>query len=86
MLAAFRTEKAAMSVVTKIRQIGNSDGLTLRTEQLREAGIGRGDEVVVDAQPGRIVISKAESPYAKAMEALEACMTRYDATLRRLAR
>jgi len=75
-----------MSVVTKIRQIGNSDGLTLRAEQLREAGIVRGDEVIVNAQPGRIVISKAESPYTKAMEALEVCMTRYDAALRRLAR
>jgi putative addiction module antidote len=75
-----------MSVVTKIRQIGNSDGLTLRTEQLRDAGIARGDEVVVDARPGRIVIAKAESSYAKAMEALDACMARYDATLRRLAK
>jgi putative addiction module antidote len=75
-----------MSVVTKIRQIGNSDGLTLRTEQLREAGIARGDEVVVDAQPGRIVITRAGSAYAQAMEALDVCMARYDATLKRLAR
>ena len=75
-----------MTIVTKIRQIGNSDGLTLRAEQLREAGIARGDEVVVDAQPGRIVITKAESTYAKAMEALEVCMARYDAALRRLAK
>ena len=75
-----------MTIVTRIRQIGNSDGLTLRAEQLREAGIARGDEVVVDAQPGRIVITRAGSSYAKAMEALEVCMARYDATLRRLAK
>ena len=50
-----------MTIVTRIRQIGNSDGLTLRAEQLREAGIARGDEVVVDAQPGRIVITRAGS-------------------------
>lgn len=75
-----------MSAVTKIRQIGNSDGLTFRAEQLRDAGIARGDEVVVEARPGRIVITKAGSPYAQAMEALEVCMARYDATLKRLAR
>jgi antitoxin component of MazEF toxin-antitoxin module len=75
-----------MATATRIRQIGNSDGLTLRAEQLRAAGIARGEEVVVEAEPGRIVITKPESPYAKAMEALEVCMRRYDATLRRLAR
>jgi putative addiction module antidote len=75
-----------MSVVTKIRQIGNSDGLTLRTEQLREAGIARGDEVAVDSQPGRIVITKADSSYAQAMGALDACISRYDVALRRLAK
>jgi putative addiction module antidote len=75
-----------MSTITKIRQIGNSDGLTLRAEQLRDAGIGRGDEVRVEAKPGRIVISRVESPYAQAMDALDACMARYDGTLRRLAK
>jgi putative addiction module antidote len=75
-----------MSTTTKLRQIGNSDGLTFRAEQLRQAGFMRGDEIVVDAQPGRIVLSKADSTYAKAMEALDACLARYDATLHRLAR
>ena len=75
-----------MGAVTKIRQIGNSDGLTLRADQLRAAGIARGDEVVVDARDGRIVITKAESSYARAMDALDACMARYDETLRRLAK
>jgi putative addiction module antidote len=75
-----------MSTTTKLRQIGNSDGLTLRAEQLREAGFARGDEIMVEAQPGRIVLSKADSTYARAMEALDACLARYDATLRRLAR
>ena len=75
-----------MPTTTKLRQIGNSDGLTFRAEQLREAGFARGDEVLVEAQPGRIVLSKADSTYAKAVEALDACIARYDATLRRLAR
>lgn len=71
---------------TKIRRIGSDDGLLLEAEQLRAAGIERGEEVVVEAQPGRIVITKATGAYARAMAALEACMARYDATLRRLAR
>jgi putative addiction module antidote len=75
-----------MSTTTKLRQIGNSDGLTFRAEQLREAGFVRGDEIAVQAQPGRIMLTRADSTYAKAMEALDACLARYDATLRRLAR
>jgi putative addiction module antidote len=75
-----------MSTTTKLRQIGNSDGVTFRAEQLREAGFVRGDEIVIEAQPGRIVLSKADSTYTKAMEALDACLARYDTTLRRLAR
>ena len=74
-----------MSTTTKLRQIGNSDGVTFRAEQLREAGFVRGDEIVIEAQPGRIVLSKAGSTYAKAIEALDACLARYDATLRHLA-
>jgi putative addiction module antidote len=75
-----------MPTTTKLRQIGNSDGLTFRAEHLRAAGFVRGDEIVIEAQPGRIVLSKADSTYAKAMEALDACIARYDETLRRLGR
>jgi putative addiction module antidote len=75
-----------MSATTKIRQIGNSDGLTFRAEQLREAGLARGDEVIVEVRKDRITLVRAESDYAKAMEALDFCVKRYDATLRRLAR
>ena len=70
-----------MSSTTRLRQIGNSDGLTLRV-----AGFTRGDEVMVEARPGEIVLRKVDSVHARAMEALDACVARYDATLRRLAR
>jgi antitoxin component of MazEF toxin-antitoxin module len=75
-----------MSATTKIRQIGNSDGLTFRAEQLREAGFARGDEVIVEVREGRITLMRPEGDYAKAMEALDFCVQRYDATLKRLAR
>jgi antitoxin component of MazEF toxin-antitoxin module len=75
-----------VSATTKIRQIGNSDGLTFRAEQLREAGFARGDEVIVEVREGRITLMRPEGDYAKAMEALDFCVQRYDATLKRLAR
>jgi antitoxin component of MazEF toxin-antitoxin module len=75
-----------MSAITRIRQIGNSDGLTFRAEQLREAGFARGNEVLVEVHKDRITLLRPDSDYAKAMEALDFCVQRYDATLRRLAR
>ena len=75
-----------MSTTTKLRQIGNGNGLIFRAEQLRKAGFVRGDEIMVEAQPGRIVLTRADGTYAKAMEALDACLARYDAALRGLAR
>lgn len=75
-----------MSATARIRQIGNSDGLTFRAEQLREAGFARGDEVLVEVQEGRITLTRPDGAYAKAMKALDFCTQRYDSTLRRLAR
>jgi antitoxin component of MazEF toxin-antitoxin module len=75
-----------MTATARIRQIGNSDGLTFRSEQLREAGFARGDEVAVEARAGRITLVKPDSTYAKAMEALDFYLERYDGTLRRLAK
>ena len=68
---------------TKIRQIGNSDGLTFRAEQLREAGFARGDEVLVEVREGRITLVWPDSDYVRAMEALDFCVRRYDATRRK---
>src|SRR5262245_32429738 len=59
---ATHVRAALMSTTTKLRRIGNRDGLTFRAEQLREAGFVRGDRIVVEAQPGRIMLSKADSP------------------------
>ena len=75
-----------MPATARIRQIGNSDGLTFRAEQLREAGFARGDEVSVEVREGQITLVKPEGAYAKAMQALEFCTQRYDGALRRLAK
>lgn len=75
-----------MPATTRVRQIGNSDGVTFRAEQLREAGFARGDEVLVEAREGRITLARPDGDYAEAMQALDFCMRRYDAALRRLAR
>jgi hypothetical protein len=75
-----------MSDLVKLRQIGNSDGLTFRNEGLRIAGIARGDQVRVDYKPGRIEITSADDVRAKCREGFDLFVRRYDRALRVLAR
>ena len=77
-----------MSVVTrsKLTKLGNSTGLTLSREVLDAAGAGRGTEVRIEASPGRIVVTPAEGPDARAMDIFEQSLTRYGRTYRILAR
>lgn len=65
-----------MTVSATFRQILERDGLTLRAEQLREAGFERGDELTVEVRRGRITLVKPDSAHAKAMEALDFCTRR----------
>ncbi len=79
-----------MTATTKLCEAPDGGaGIALTAEQLREAGLAPGDELAVEAGPGRIVLAKArgdEGPRAEAMAALEFCLGRYDSALRRLAR
>lgn len=43
----------------KITLVGNSLGLTLPTQMLKQSGIVKGDEVVVEIQDGQLHIKKA---------------------------
>ena len=72
--------------VARMRQIGNSDGLTFRAEGLRHAHISRGDEVRVDYEPDRIVISRPGSVEAECRELYEELVHRYGRTLDALAK
>ena len=68
---------APVSLTTRLSRQGNSTGLTLSREVLDAAGLARGAAVRVEAEPGRVVITPAESADAEAMALFEASLGRY---------
>ncbi|MDQ0257551.1 putative addiction module antidote [Evansella vedderi] len=44
----------------KVTKIGNSFGITLPAELLREVGLSQGDDVQVEVKDGKIVLRKKE--------------------------
>jgi putative addiction module antidote len=75
-----------MRYETKLRKSGNSVAANLHREALDRAGLRMGDEVEVAAEPGRIIITRADSPYARAMAAYQGCKARYGKALAELAK
>lgn len=71
---------------TRLARQGNSTGLTLSREVLDAARLDRGADVMVEATEGRIVITPANSPHAKAMAAFHRSLTRYGRTYAILAK
>jgi antitoxin component of MazEF toxin-antitoxin module len=69
-----------MSGHAKLSKQGNSTGTTFPREVLAAAGFKRGDELAVHATPGRIVLTPADSAYAKSMRALDKGIARYGRT------
>lgn len=69
-----------MSGRTKLSKQGNSTGTTFPREVLATAGFKRGDELAVHATPGRIVLTPADSAYARSMRALDTGIARYGRT------
>lgn len=76
----------AGSYVTKLKKQGNSTGVTLVADVLREANLTVGDEVVVDASENKIVISKSDSAYTRAMAAGRKFSAHYTRTMADLAK
>lgn len=75
-----------VAVRAKLVRQGNSTGLTLSREVLEAAGMDRGTDVAVDASDGKIVITPAAGSHARAMDAFQRSLTRYDRTYKILAR
>ncbi|OIJ14565.1 AbrB family transcriptional regulator [Anaerobacillus alkalilacustris] len=44
----------------KVTKIGNSYGITIPTELLRQVGLAQGDDVHVEVKDGKIVLRKKE--------------------------
>lgn len=68
-----------------LQRIGNSTGLVLNTELLREAGLERDDEVLVHAEAGRITISKFDPSFDELILAADRFVAAHPNAIRKLA-
>jgi len=75
-----------VKAITKLTRVGNSTGLTLSRDVLRAAGLARGDDVVVETDGEKVVITKADSDRAAVREIGRRFMARYSRTLAALAK
>ncbi|MGH6619777.1 MAG: AbrB/MazE/SpoVT family DNA-binding domain-containing protein [Alphaproteobacteria bacterium] len=74
-----------MAATTKIQAFGNSLGVTLNKDVLATAGFARSDEVRVEATRDRVVITRPDSDYAKAMDGFRKAAARYPGAMAELA-
>lgn len=75
-----------MALIHKhLQRIGNSTGVVLPPEVLLDAGIQRGDEILIVAERGRIVISPRTPIREEVVQAAETVIARYDEVFRKLA-
>lgn len=68
-----------------LQRVGNSTGVVLPPEILAEAGIQRGDEILIQAERGKIIISPRSPVREEVIQAAEAVIARNDDVFRRLA-
>lgn len=68
-----------------LQRIGNSTGLVLNTELLREAGLEQDDEVLVHAEAGRITISKFDPSFDELILAADRFVAAHPNAIRKLA-
>ncbi len=75
-----------MAADTKIQAFGNSLGVTLNKEVLADSGFARSDQVRIEASPNRVVITRQDSDYAKAMEGFRKAARRFPNAMAELAK
>ncbi|HUA77016.1 MAG TPA: AbrB/MazE/SpoVT family DNA-binding domain-containing protein [Acetobacteraceae bacterium] len=73
-------------ITTKLQKLGNSTGVVLPRKVLAAARLELGDEVLLNAEEGRIEITKTEEGYNRAMEIGRAFSQRYRQTMAILSR
>lgn len=75
-----------MALVQKsLQRIGNSTGLVLSTDLLRDAGLERDDEVLVHAEAGRITITRLDPSFDELVAAAERFVAAHPNAIRKLA-
>jgi antitoxin component of MazEF toxin-antitoxin module len=68
-----------------LQRIGNSTGLVLTTDLLRDAGLERDDEVLVHAEAGRIVITRLDPNFDDLVAAADRFVAAHPNAIRKLA-
>lgn len=68
-----------------LQRIGNSTGLILPADLLRDAGLDRDDEVLVQAEAGRIVITRLDPNFDAMVEAADRFVAAHPNAIRKLA-
>ncbi|GEM_PF-686259 len=69
----------------KLQRIGNSTGLVLPVELLREAGMGRGEEVLLHVEDGRLIITRLDPAFDEMVAAADRFVAAHPNALRKLA-
>lgn len=69
----------------KLQRVGNSTGLVVPAEVLRAARLERGDEVVIQAEEGRLVVIRLDPDFDELVAAADRVVAQYPNALRKLA-
>jgi putative addiction module antidote len=76
-----------MPIETKVRKIGNSLGIVLPKEALKELRVAEGDTIYLTEAPQDSLLMTPERPrFRETMEIAESIMHRYRNALRELAK
>ena len=69
----------------RLQRIGNSTGVILPAEVLRESGLSAGDEVLVHAEHGRVTVVPFDPDFDAALAAAERFIANHPNALKKLA-
>ena len=75
-----------MNKASKIGQVGNSAGILLSKDLLGASGFALGDQVSINASPGKIEIVAEDAEFERQMEVAREVMARRRKALRELAK
>lgn len=69
----------------KLQRVGNSTGILLPAEILRASGMSRDDEILVQAEEGRIVITRIDPAFDAMVAAADRFVVAHPSAIKKLA-
>lgn len=69
----------------KLQRVGNSTGILLPADLLRASGMARDDEVLVQAEEGRIVITRIDPAFDAMVAAADRFVAAHPNAIKKLA-